>query len=85
MQDNPLPTNLDLHHQQIRQQMVLEQLHDDVREIKDVLVGSDRREGLIIDVDRLKRTRTLFHGVLWVIFTSAIGTTATVVASYVQP
>lgn len=54
---------------------------EDIKEIKEVLVGGTKREGLVMDVDRLKRTRTMFHAVLWVIFTSAVGTCATVVGS----
>ena len=84
-QTQQFPSQNDLYNQQTRQHMILEGLHDDIREIKEVLVGSDRREGLVIDVDRLKRSRALFHGIMWVVFTAAIGTTATVVAAYVQP
>jgi len=74
------PTNLDLHREQARHATYLESMRDDVREIKEVLVGSDKREGLVMDVDRLKRSRALFHAVMWVVFTSAIGTAATVIA-----
>jgi hypothetical protein len=76
------PTNLDLHREQARQATLLEGLRDDVKEIKGVIIGSEKREGLIMDVDRLKRSRALFHAVLWVVFTTAIGTTATVLAAY---
>jgi len=75
------PTNLDLHREQAVLGTCLKSLHDDVREIKEVLVGSDKREGLVMDVDRLKRSRTLFHAVLWVVFTSVVGTAATVIAN----
>lgn len=78
------PTNLDLHREQARQATLLEGLRDDVKEIKDVLLGSERRDGVLMEVDRLKRSRSMFHAVLWVVFTAAIGTTATVIAAYIK-
>jgi hypothetical protein len=78
------PTNLDLHREQARQATLLEGLRDDVKEIKEVLVGSGSRDGVLMEVDRLKRSRALFHAVLWLVFTAAIGTTATVIAAYVK-
>ena len=78
------PTNLDLHREQARQATLLEGLRDDVKEIKEVLLGSDRRDGVLIELDRLKRSRAMFHAVLWVVFTAAIGTTATVIAAYIK-
>lgn len=78
------PTNLDLHREQARQATLLEGLRDDVKEIKEVLLGSDRRDGVLMEVDRLKRSRAMFHAVLWVVFTAAIGTTATVIAAYIK-
>lgn len=73
----------DLHMEQTSQGVVLTQLSNDVKEIKEVLVGSDHREGVVMDVDRLKRSRALFHATLWLVFTVAIGTSATVIAAYV--
>lgn len=78
------PTNLDLHREQARQATLLEGLRDDVKEIKGVLVGDDRRDGMVLEVDRLKRSRAMFHAVLWVCFTAIVGTAATVIASFVQ-
>lgn len=77
------PTLFDLHLEQVKQGTTLDTLCEDISEIKEVLVGSDRREGIIVDVDRLKRSRALFHATLWVVFTTAIGTSATVIAAYV--
>ena len=78
------PTNLDLLREQSRQAIILDSLRDDIREIKEVLVGSDKRQGLVMDVDRLKRSRTLFHAVVWVVFTSMVGTAATVIAANIS-
>ncbi len=75
------PTNFDLHLEQSRQRTILNILKEDIAEIKDVLVGSDHREGIVMDVDRLKRSRSMFQATLWVVFTAAIGTTATVIAA----
>lgn len=76
-----VPTIYDLHREQSRQAAIISNVADDISEIKAVLVGRDKREGLVIDVDRLKRTRTMFHAVIWVVFTSVVGTCATVVGS----
>jgi len=76
-----VPTVYDLHREQARQIAVLENIQGDLLEVKQVLVGGDHRQGLVMDVDRLKRTRKLFSAVLWVVFTSVIGTCATVVGS----
>lgn len=74
-------TLLDLHLEQAKQSTMLESLRTDVKEIKEVLVGGDQRQGLIVDIDRLKRSRALFHAVLWTVFTAAIGVAATVIAA----
>jgi len=76
-----VPTIYDLHREQSRQAALISNVAEDISEIKAVLVGRDKREGLVMDVDRLKRTRTLFHAVIWVVFTSVVGTCATVVGS----
>ena len=78
------PTLLDLHIEQTRQATLLEGLRDDVGEIKNVLVGVDRRNGLVADVDRLKRSRAFSNAVLWLVFTTLIGTTATAIAAFVM-
>ena len=89
--DNPFvpridgnPTNLDLLTEQARQGALLESLRDDVKEIKEILVGSDKRQGVIMDIDRLKRSRALFHAVLWAVFIAAIGMAASVIASAIK-
>lgn len=78
------PTNLDLHREQARHGVLLEELTRDVREIKDVLVGDDNRSGIVLDVDRLKQSRRLVHAVIWVVFTAIVGTTATLIAAYIH-
>lgn len=81
---HPDPTNLDLHKEQARQGIVLNGLSENVREIKDVLVGSDQRSGLVVDVDRLRRSRAMVNAVLWTVFTAIIGTAATALYAYVN-
>lgn len=77
------PTTLDLYVEQARQAGILDQLSGDVKDIKEVLVGGDHRQGLIVDVDRLKRARHLSNAIFWTCFTAfvgtVIGTTATAV------
>ena len=81
MSDNEgIPSNLDFYREHANISANLSALREDVKEIKEVLVGNDKREGLVMDVDRLKRSRALFHAVLWVVFTSAIGIAATAIA-----
>ena len=76
--------NLDLRVLQAQQTILLEGLRADVKEIKEVLIGTDKREGLILEVDRLKRSRHVTNAVLWTIFTAIIGTVATGIATYIQ-
>ena len=75
------PTNLDLHTTQACHSVLLEGLSENVAEIKEALLGDD---GVILEVDRLKRSRKFSNAVLWVVFLTAIGTTGTVVASYIS-
>lgn len=77
-----IPTTLDLYQEQARQGAVLQELHSDVKGIKAVLLGDDRREGLVMDVDRLKRTKALMQAAVWVIFTAAVGTCATLLSAF---
>lgn len=77
-------TLIDLHIVQAEHGTILAQVRDDMCEIKEVLVGSDHREGIIMDVDRLKRSRKLFHAVLWVVFTATVGTSATLIAAAIM-
>lgn len=74
------PTNLDLHTNQARHSVLLEELSGNVTEIKDALLGKD---GVIVEVDRLKQSRKLSNAVLWIVFVTAIGTTGTVLASFI--
>ena len=66
----PDPTTFDLHMEQARQGTILNGVRDDVREIKEVLLGQDKRGGLVMDVDRLKGHRKLSHAISWFFFTS---------------
>jgi hypothetical protein len=52
--------------------------------IEDCLFGDDAgRDGLKLDVDRLKRSRATHNAVLWVIFTTLLGVAGTVIASMI--
>lgn len=77
------PTILDLHKEQTRQAAILELVRANVEEIKDVLVGTDRRNGLVVDVDRLKRSRALSTAVWLIVFTAVVGAAATAVAAMI--
>lgn len=70
------PTILDLHVEQTRQAIILDQLSSDTKEIKEVLVGSDKRKGLVVDVDRLKQANRLTKAIFWVLFTTIVGAAA---------
>ncbi len=74
------PTNLDLHTTQARHSVLLEELSENVTEIKGALLGKD---GVIVEVDRLKRSRKLSNAVMWTVFVAVIGTTGTVLASLI--
>lgn len=73
------PTNLDLHVEQTRQGIILEKLSADITDIKQVLVGDDQRRGLVVDVDRLQRSFSFTKAILWVVFTTLFGSTASAV------
>lgn len=75
------PTNLDIQLEQERQRVLLETLHQDISEIKSILSG---KEGLVLDVDRLKRSRSMNNAIIWVIFTAAVGTITTAIAAYIR-
>ena len=76
------PTNHDLHTEQTKHGMLLERLCDDVHDIKECLIGtSTSREGLLFDVDRLKRASGTMKAVLWVVFTAVLGLGATALGS----
>lgn len=74
------PANLDLYQEQARQSTMLGSLCEDVKEIKECLIGKD---GLIVEVDRLKRGRKVIIAIGWLVFTTIVGTVATVVAQYI--
>lgn len=80
--DEQQPTNLDLHIEQTRQATILEGLSTDVKDIKGVLIGTDKKDGLVVDVDRLKRSRMLTNAILWFVFTTVAGITGTVIAAW---
>lgn len=81
---NQSKANLDLHLLQAQQTIILEGLRADVKEIKEVLIGTDKSDGMILEVDRLKRSRQVTNAVLWTIFTVLIGTVATGLAAYLR-
>ena len=74
------PTNLDLHTTQARHSVLLEGLSENVSEIKSALLGDD---GVILEVDRLKRSRKLSNTIFWAVFLAVVGTTGTVVAAFI--
>lgn len=80
MSENKQPATLELYQEQARQGLKIDTLCVDVKEIKDCLIG---REGLIVEVDRLKRGHKLVKAVCWLVFTITIGTVATLVAQTV--
>lgn len=83
-EDKDSKANLDLHLLQAQQTIILEGLRADVKEIKEVLIGTDKSDGMILEVDRLKRSRQVTNAVLWTIFTALIGTVATGLAAYLR-
>lgn len=53
--------------------------------IEDCLFGdSAGRDGLKLDVDRLKRSRATHNAVLWVIFTTLLGVAGTVIVGTIS-
>lgn len=56
-----------------------------VEGIEDCLFGdSAGRDGLKLDVDRLKRSRATHNAVLWVIFTTLLGVAGTLIAGMIS-
>lgn len=76
------PSNLDLHKEQARQGALMERMSDDVKEIKHCLLGHDDHPGLVLEVDRLKRGQKRAKAVHCVVFTTVLGTAATVLAKF---
>lgn len=52
--------------------------------IEETLYGNGSKEGMRIDVDRLKRSRATHNAVLWVIFTALVGIAGKVIADIIQ-
>jgi hypothetical protein len=78
------PTIHDLHVEQVKQNVQLESIATDVKEVKIILVGNGKREGLVLDVDRLKRTSATTKAIVWVLFTTLLGAGATVAFAAMQ-
>lgn len=55
--------------------VMLKSIQDDISEIKSYLVGEG---GLVIEVDRLKRSRAMTNAIMWTVFTAVIGVAASV-------
>lgn len=81
-EDSKQPTIYDLHTEQVKQSVILGTMQTDVKEIKSVLLGAENRSGLVMDVDRLKRSNAILNAVVWLMFTTAIGSIATVAVAY---
>jgi hypothetical protein len=63
----------------------LDQVLGKLEGIEDCLFGDDAgRDGLKLDVDRLKRSRATHNAVLWVIFTTLLGVAGTVIAGIIH-
>jgi hypothetical protein len=63
----------------------LDQVLGKLAGIEDCLFGDDAgRDGLKLDVDRLKRSRATHNAVLWVIFTTLLGVAGTVIAGIIH-
>ena len=61
----------------IKLDLILDKLHG----IEACLFGDDAgRDGMKLDVDRLKQSRTIHNAVLWIIFTTLLGVTGTVIS-----
>jgi len=59
----------------------LDRCLDSLEGIESCLFGDDAgRDGIKLDVDRLKRSRSTHNAVLWVLFTTLLGVGGTVLA-----
>ena len=63
--------------EQARHKVMIETMSEDIKEIKNCLLGSEGSTGLVIDVDRLKRSRKTVSAVCWMMFTTVLGLAAT--------
>lgn len=59
--------------------LIIDKLHG----IENCLYGNGAKEGLRIDVDRLKRSNAARNAVLWVMLTTVVGIAGTVIAGIV--
>lgn len=64
----------------IKLDLIIEKLHG----IENCLYGNGEKEGLRIDVDRLKRSNATRNAVLWVMLTTVVGIAGTVIAGIVS-
>jgi len=61
----------------------LEVFKETVLDLKDETLGNNHKDGLVIEVDRLKQSRLIIKGILWTILTSILGILATIISSYI--
>jgi len=61
--------------------VTLKIMQEDIGEIKMYLTGDGDRVGLIIEVDRLKRSRAMANAIMWTVFTTIIGVGATAIGA----
>lgn len=61
--------------------ITLKTMQEDISEIKTYLIGEGDRVGLVIEVDRLKRSRAITNGIMWTVFTALIGVAATTIGA----
>lgn len=64
-----------------RQKATLEIVSGDVKAIKDSLVGTNDHPGLMMEIDRLKRSQTILNAVTWFAFTTTLGAIITFLTS----
>lgn len=61
--------------------LTLRTMQEDISEIKSYLVGEGDRVGLVIEVDRLKRSRAITNAIMWTVFTALVGVAATAIGA----
>lgn len=62
-------------------EVTLKTMQIDIAWIKAALGGDGDRVGVLMDVDRLKRSRATTNAVLWAVFTAMIGIGATAIGA----
>ena len=60
----------------------MEVFKDTVLDLKEETHGNNHKDGLVIEVDRLKQSRLIVKGILWTLLTSILGILATIISSY---